>query len=72
VPKNKNLSSVLHIENYYAGRELAYVNSHLYSKEMCKEYKEKSLDDSVNYNQTYVKEILLHASEDRKLTIFTY
>ena len=39
---------------------------------MCKEFKEKSLDDSVNYNQSSVKEILLHASEHRKLTSFTY
>jgi len=72
VPKNRNLSFVLHTENHYSGRELAYVHSHLYSKEMCKEFKEKSLDVSVNYNQRYIKEILLHASEDRKLTSFTY
>jgi hypothetical protein len=68
-PKKK-LPFVLHTENYYFGRELAYVHSHLYSKEICKEFKEKSLDDSVNYNQRYVKKILLHASEDRKLTSF--
>jgi hypothetical protein len=59
-------------QNYYSGRELAYVQSQLYFKEMCKEFKEKSLDDSVNYNQRYVKEIFLHASEDRRLTSFTY
>jgi hypothetical protein len=65
MPKNRNLSFVLPTENYYSGREAAYVHSHPY-------FKEKYLDDSVNYNQKYFKEILLYASEDRKLICFTY